>query len=542
MNIKLARQLRVLIVDDQVLAKGYLKYSMEELGFQDIEYVDKASLALNSIRKQHYDLIICAYDLKQEQEGYFLYDQLLEHKELPPSTAFVFISADTTADIVHSIVELQPDEFLAKPFTVRELDKRLTRVLLRKRALKPIYDLIEMNQLTKALSEIERFLTEPKNAEFFPLALKTKGELLQACGYTEQAKEFYQAIINVQNFTWAQLGLVRCYIKLNQDEDAEKLILQLAFQQDSMMAAYDLLTALQIKMNEFDDALECVTMAGEMSPRNIRRHRTALDLSRITHDYETQFEAAKKIVKFAKNSIHDKPEIYLNVARAGIDFAMTADDSQTSKLIKQSNEYLRQLKSSFPKADFEEQIKVIDARLLYLQDEHEKAKALLEQLNDDTWETESIEALLDKAKAFHEVGLQEHALNILDVIERRCRADQAQSELFLHYIRQERSEKTEIKLSPKELNNSAVARFQQGDLAAALQTFRQAFTIMPKNPAIALNLLQATAMNLRDQGQNDDPNAMNIIHNCMRTIESGRLNKEQEQRYQKVKTVLKDLT
>ena len=309
MNIKLARQMKVLIVDDQVLAKGYLKYSMEELGFQDIEYVDKAKLALSAIRREKYDLIICAYDLKQEQEGYFLYDQLKEHKELPPSTAFVFISADTTADIVHSIVELQPDEFLAKPFTVRELDKRLTRVLNRKQALKAVYDLIERNQPDQALNEIEQFLTEPKNAEFFPLALKTKGELLQACNYIDQAKEFYQAILNVQNFTWAQLGLVRCHIRLNEDDEAEKLILELAFEKDSMLAAYDLLTALQIKLQEFEDALEGVSLAGEISPRNIHRHRQALDLSRITHDYESQFEAAKKVVKFAKNSIHDKPEI-----------------------------------------------------------------------------------------------------------------------------------------------------------------------------------------------------------------------------------------
>jgi DNA-binding response OmpR family regulator len=543
MNLKLARQTRVLVVDDQVMAKGYLKYSLEELGFQDIEYVDKVSLALASVRRSHFDLIICSYDLKQEQDGYFFYDQLKEHNELPASTAFVFISADTTADIVHSIVELQPDDFLAKPFTVRDLDKRLSKLLVRKGALRPIYQLIEKNLLDKALAEIENFLTEPKNAEFFPLALKIKGELLLASNYFEQAKDFYLAIINVQNFTWAQLGLVKSYISLDLDEDAEKLVIELAFKQDSMLAAYDLLTALQIKQFDFDDALESVTVASEISPRNLHRHEKALDLSRITHDYETQFEAAKKIVKIAKNSIHDKPELYLSVARSGIDFAMTADESQTNKLVKQSTEYLKQLRTNFPKADVEEQLKVIDARLLYLQDETENAKALLGQLSDDSWETENIEALLDKAKAFHEVGLHDHALRILDMIEKRCNADPAQSDLFLHYVKQEKTEKTEIKLSPKELNNSAVIQFQEGDLERALETFRQAFTIMPKNPSIALNLLQAAAINLREsnhkglQGINST-----MLHNCLKTIEAGKLTSEQEQRYQRVKNVLGDLT
>lgn len=539
MNLKLAREAQVLIIDDQVLAKGYMKYSLEELGFQNIQYIDKVNQALQTIRREHFDLIICSYDLKNEQDGYYLYDQLKQDGDLAPSTAFVFISADTTPDIVHSIVELQPDDFLAKPFTVRELDKRLSRVLVRKQSLKAIYQLMEKNQPEKALAMLETFLGDPANSEFFPLALKTKGELLEECGYFEQAIEFYHAILNVQSFAWAQLGIVRSLIQTDQDDEAEKRILELAFKPDCKLAAYDLLTALQIKQKEFDDALESVEVATEISPRNIRRHKTALELSRITHDYEAQFEAAKRIVKFAKNSIHDKPENYLAVARAGIDFAMTADESQTYKLVKQTTEYLKQLKSSFPKADVEDQVKVIDARLHYLQDETDNAKALLSQLSNEIWESEALEGLLDKAKAFHEVGLVEHALNMLDVVERRCRQNPDQGELFMHYVEQEKVEKTAIQSSPKALNNAAVTHYQKGDLDEALMVFKQAFTIMPKNPSIALNLLQATAVEIRDAGMS--VGAAKTINNCIRTIENGTLSTEQEQRYHKVKSYLQDL-
>ncbi|MCW8091381.1 response regulator [Alteromonas sp. ASW11-130] len=541
MNHKLAEKMRVLIIDDQVLAKGYLKYSLEQLGFQNIDYVEKSSQAITALRSHYYDLVICAYDLKEEREGYFLYEQLKDNKELPATSAFVFISADTSADIVHSIVELQPDEFLAKPFTIGDLDKRLNRVLKRKQALKPIYQALEEEKLEHALAEIESFLTEPKHAEFFPLALKLKGETLLACELIEQAKDFYQAIINVQNFNWAQIGLIKTFILLDQDNDAEKLILELALSPDASLMAYDLLSGLQIKLHEFDDALESVSMATAISPHNIKRHETALDLSRITHDYESQYDAAKRIVKFAKNSIHDKPEIYLNVARASIDFAMTAEEKQTNQLIKQATDSLRQMKNSFPKANVDDEVKVIDARIMYLRDEKDNAKALLHQLNDDTWEQQSNEALLDKAKAFHEVGLQEHALNILDVIERRCQDDPQQSELFLQYVQQEKLEKTEIKHSPKDLNNFAVIKYKRGDLTTALKTFRQAFTIMPKNPSIALNLLQATAMELRGKDRIINAKADVIIYQCMKTIEEGKLTQEQEHRYQRIKNILADL-
>lgn len=115
MNPKIAKETKetkVLIVDDQVLAKGYMKYSLEELGFNDITYVDKAQRALTKIRHEQFQLIICSYNLKKDQDGYYLYDQLKHNCELQLSCAFIFINADTTSDLVHSIVELQPIAYL----------------------------------------------------------------------------------------------------------------------------------------------------------------------------------------------------------------------------------------------------------------------------------------------------------------------------------------------------------------------------------------------------------------------------------------------
>lgn len=536
MNSQIAKNTKVLIVDDQALAKGYMKYSLEELGFSDITYVDKINLALTTIRNQRFDLIICSYNLKREQDGYYFYDEIKANGELPLSTAFVFISADTNSDLVQSIIELQPDDFLAKPFTVKDLDRRLSRVLERKTALHDIYLSIEINQFDKALSQVELFLATPKNAEFFPIALKIKGEMFTASGQFKQAKEFYESILKVQTFTWAQLGLVNSYLRLDEDEQAEKLVLRLAFKPDSQLAAYDLLTALQIKQNDFDTALECVMMATEISPRSIRRHKTAMDLSRITHDYETQFEAAKKIVRFAKNSIHDKPENYLNVARAGIDYAMTTDASDTDKLIKQAKEYVRQFKQAFPKAEMEEQIQIINARLLYLDDEKDNALALLDQLDEENWDSDSIDSLLDKAKILHDLGLHERSQAMLEQIESRCKVSTEQGEIFLHYIHQEKEEKSNIKLSSKELNNTAVDYYQKGDIDNALEILAKAFTLMPKNTSIALNLLQVISVKVSKLGITST--SKTLLKKCISNIENATLNEEQQERYHKIRITL----
>ena len=97
---------------------------------------------------------------------------------LPLTSAFIFTSADTSANIVHAIIELQPDEFIAKPFSVNELDRRLSRVLARKKAFKNVYSFMDKQDYEKALAEVEYFLLQPENAEHFPLAMKIKGDFV----------------------------------------------------------------------------------------------------------------------------------------------------------------------------------------------------------------------------------------------------------------------------------------------------------------------------------------------------------------------------
>lgn len=387
-----------------------------------------------------------------------------------------------------------------------------------------------------ALEEVEQFLTTPEKAEFFPQALKIKGDLLSACGRHQDAKDFYTAILNVQDFSWAQVGLVRALLQLNENEEAEKRILRLAFKPETQLLAYDLLTNLHIKQKDYDTALESAVTASEVSPRNIRRHQQAVDLSRITNDYKTLFEETKKIAKFAKNSIHDKPENYLNVARAGIDYALTTDEEESQKVAEQASDFLQKFATSGKKAEIEDQLTVANARLMFLQNDKDNALKMMDQLNNEHWEDTSMDDLLDRAKAFHELGLHPQSQAIMDEIEQRCTNEEQESHLFLKYVQKEKQQRINIKQNPRELNNEAVEFYQRGNLEQALKAFRQAFTVMPKNSSIALNLLQTIAIRAKEKSL--PKSATKVIFNCIKTIEDGELNEEQRTRYEKVKSFL----
>jgi DNA-binding NarL/FixJ family response regulator len=538
MKLHLARNTKLLIAEDQVLAKSHMHYALEQLGFKNMDYVDRPSHALSALQEHDYDAIICSYNLRSEQGGYFLLEQLNETQSLPLTSAFIFTSADTSADVVHAIVELQPDEFIAKPFSVNELDRRLSRVLSRKKALKNIYSFMDKNDYEKALSEVEFFLLQPEQAEHFPLAMKIKGDLLIFTERYQEAITFFESIINIQDFSWAKMGIAKCLLALNELDDAEREIIQLALRPDSALHAYDLLAKLQIKQSAYEDALECTSLACNISPQNIPRHQIAINLARITHDYEGQFNSAKKVVRYAKNSIHDKPDIYLTAARAGVDFAMTSEPEHVNSIVKQTNEYLRQLKKAHPKAALNDELTVIDARLHYLKDDTVKAQMLLSDFHTDHAQHHSTEALLDRAKALHEVGMKKESLAILDAISSRQDEENDELNLMATYLKQEKEEKEAITLSPKILNNTAVAQYKRGNLEQSYTTFAQAFRVMPKNPSIALNYLQAI-IRARKANAPMHPDTLSAIKKCRETLESAALSEDQYSRYENVKSILK---
>ena len=72
-----------------------------------------------------------------------------------------------------------------------------------------------------------------------------------------------------------------------------------------------------------------------------------------------------------------------------------------------------------------------------------------------------------------------------------------------------------------------------------MEVFVHAFTIMPRNVSIALNLLQAITTKIKDKGLSMSTNP--IMQKCIKTIENCELNEEQEQRYHKMRGVLDEI-
>ena len=536
----ISKNIRILVVEDQPLALNYMKYALENLGFAGLVFADRAQEAITHCRDIPFELILCSFNLRGK-DGYQLYEELKSRKLIRLTTGFIFISAETDQGLVHSVLELQPDDFLVKPFTLKDLDNRITRVLNHKNRFKSIYRALDKGNFDKAIGLIDQYLADKQYAKQIPQLLRIKGEILLELKEYPRAQRFFISVLKIQRLTWAKIGLIKCLIAQGHEDKAFGQLEQLAQQPATQLEALELLSDIQFKRHDYNLALENLKKATSLSPRNIQRQDKLVNVARINHDYESQYRAARDIVKYAKNSQHENPEMYLNVVRSGIDYALTNySEDQIYRTMKQANEYISELKSTFPDAGKDDQLNVINARIHYLKDEKDKAKRLISDvLNEDT-PIDNIEDELDKAKSFHELGFYTQSRHLFEKIDDFCQQQLGEEEGALvgitEYIKQEKQQREDIQAGPKELNNTAVGFYQRGNYAEAFKAFQQAFTLIPGNVGIALNLLQSIS-NVRHM-DTADPQIHDLIDRCIYSINKGKLNDEQQERFKAVREKL----
>lgn len=534
MNTPPRRDERILVIDDQSLAQGFFRFALEQLGYQNIFLAERANVALNLCRDNQFDLIICAHNQQQGKDGFQLYEEIKAKGLQQLSCAIIFISAETDPSLVHSVIELQPDEFLAKPFVIKDLQLRIERVLRRKQQLREVYQALDARDDQKALAAIDKQLADARLHKLFPLLLRLKGDVLLSQNDYKAAENFFSAMLNIQPFSWARIGLVRCHLALGKEQQAFTELETLLERSESRLFALDLLAELEFKQQHYQQAQQHLLEAAELAPRNMFRQQKLLQLSRINHDYENQYRAARDMVKYARYSMYEQPDLYLTLARASIDYALSVDDEeQSSRLNRQAAVSLSTMQRQYASSPggLESQQQVLQARLLYLQDHKDKAQAMLSSL-DPLQKIDSVEGALDRAKALHEVGLSQASADLFAQISQHCQ-QQLADPLFSAYLQQEKQERLAMRLGPRELNNNAVTLYKHGNWQEAFDAFKLAWKVMPKNAGIALNLWQTLLTSPRPLCA--PSSKQQLLTQCQQLIETSTLKPEQQQRYQQLK-------
>lgn len=482
--------LNVLIIDDQTLVHGLVKSALFELGIRNVRTAENSYYAARLCSETRFDIILISFNVKSDKDGFHLLEELKLKGHINKSTAVIFLSAETSAALVNCVIELQPNDFWVKPLDLKKVTERLKYVLSIKKKLHRLHYCMDKKEYASAIYIGERQLKDESLSSYFPHIYRIKGESLMHLHEFAEAENFYRNLSEKMNFGWIKIALANALLKQEKEQEAAELIDELKERQDTCFMAYDLLAQYYIEHENYSQAYEEIKMATELAPRNIDRNKKSCNLARLNHDKMGQYIATQNMAKHAKNSIHDSPELSLNVIRAGIDLAATLSETEASKVLLKLDRHISQVEAEYgKKSELKEQLAIIQVRIMCLKNDKGKAEVLLKQAVSKDM-LESVEDNLDKVKAFHALGHREVCLKMLDQVKEQIADDSFAGNVVSEYIKQEALERKEIHFTPKELGEMATEHYKNKRYVPAYMELSKAFTLSPNSKQMAMNMLK----------------------------------------------------
>lgn len=126
---------RILIVEDEPDVAGLVKHAVERLGDTAVEIVHSGDAALKAVSQHAPDLLILDLNLPvlDGTEVCRILRSRAETRQLP----IMILTARTTEDDRVGGLDLGADDYVTKPFSVRELTARVRAILRRTRTAAP---------------------------------------------------------------------------------------------------------------------------------------------------------------------------------------------------------------------------------------------------------------------------------------------------------------------------------------------------------------------------------------------------------------------
>jgi len=146
--------MHILLVEDDITILEGLKFCLLKEGFK-VTAFNKGLEVLENISKEKYNLMILDINLP-DINGVNLYKKIKEQKDIPT----IFLTANDNETTIVQTLDMGADDYITKPFHMRELISRINSVLRRTTSNAP-KNIIEIKNIKINLEEA----TVYKNSE-----------------------------------------------------------------------------------------------------------------------------------------------------------------------------------------------------------------------------------------------------------------------------------------------------------------------------------------------------------------------------------------
>lgn len=492
---------RALVVDDFPGMRSALKMTLSNFGLSKIDLAATAAEVIFKIQNNHYDIILCDFNLGEGRDGQQLLEELRHRGLIQLKTAFVMVTAESVYEKVVATAELAPDDYMLKPFSAEVMRNRLEIILRRKQAFESVYRHHENKDLGSAIAACDSLIQE--KPKFLVDALRFKGETLNTLGRFEEAETLYKQVIQMRAIPWARLGLARSLHQQNKEKEAEATLLSLLEETPELVAAYDLLADVCLACKDETGAQAALEAGVGISARTVRRQQKLGNLAMDNGDLDTACAAYANAIEKGRHSVFITPNDYGNLCRAQIEqgyLNAAIDTLKKGKLALQS----------CPEGQL---VSAIVQSLVHTRngngDEADRVLDEAARLRADGARVEG-PLLLELASSCLNRGRNEEADSIIAEVARNAHDSETMlakaKKLYEEAGREEAGARvlSEATSDVRKLNNKGVMLAHNSDFKAAVESLLNACELAPYNPRILMNGIWVILKSIEQDGMDEE--------------------------------------
>lgn len=530
MDNKTLENQRVLIVDDQRAFQLMFKGILYSMGATNVAFAPTGEQALAKCANISYDILFVDYHLGVGKNGKQLLEDLREKKLLPPDSIFMLVTGENTVPMVMSAVELEPDDYLVKPFSQSVLRSRIQRIQRKKAHLATLYQALFDGQAEQVITLCQQEIAQEGRYQQFCKRVLVEN-FIDLSRYGE-AEVILQNSLGQRRSGWALfLQAKLCFL---QQRFQESLALcQEAIEGNRYFAeAYDVMAQTYLAIGELDQAFSSIQTAAEIAPFSMPRQYLVIKIARELDNIPQQVNASKQLYEITRRSIKQDVVHLLNYIRTIIDAAVREDDpTQRNRYFQEVSLALQRVKRDdgmIREIDFSLFEMLCQARLESLSGAQFQAKktyaAVAEQL------AEQHQILPDAIFLLNQIGEFEQASTLTKLVPAELMKNPLLNTLFSdqqNFVGQKQ-------LQFAELNKAGIKSYKEGNFATAITQFETALELAPMNTGSALNLIQASLQQLNMQQKHKSTELFDRCKKTFRVVDNMPLPEHHRARYKEL--------
>lgn len=483
---------RIAVVEDNATARTTLRSHLLPIGDIGVSSFTSGTELKGALRKQNFELIFMDYHLGQGRSGVEWVQTLRESGFIRPSTGIIFLTSDRSPQVIGSIMDLQPDALLIKPYTIASLTRQVEHYFTYRKYVESALKSLDSNQRTSAINFIRKRLREGVPPRLVSDLRKLFARLLFENGEYERALILYEDVLtHSDRVLWAQWGKIKCQYASGEWTVCKHDLNGMVGSSLAKDKAFEWLAALSFEQESYAQT--------EKYLENIKFSELSLPAARLkTIAFQKQdkvieaidlLQKKRAMHRSAKDRFNDftleLAEFYLLLAEESPATNRKESLSQARKLVGIAGRGQNDAQA-LQRRDF------LLAFSAVLDDDDEKAAHFIDSEHMDNFVRTSPSTLVIAAKVFHKLGDEEKAAEALQLAREKNSA-------FLEVTEQASNSELIIEGGTKldlndtlaiSLNDSGMQLFQQKKYNQALKYFYDAFTLSISTAAFGLNLLQ----------------------------------------------------